>query len=178
LGVHLYDDRIEAFPGGALVVTHARARERDANLCGGAQRVQVINSHHVIHALRRKPIRRRRTCSARGPVEFDPPRQFGPPDKIRRPFPCRSGGIRAGRAGHAPLAARHLNEAQLPAGKTLATFDFKALPILHRARVEALAAGDWVDGDWLDGGGNLIASHCPAVHVYMHERGEFRPGSY
>ena len=47
---------------------------------------------------------------------------------------------------------RHLNEAQLPAGKTLATFDFKALPSLPRARVEALAAGDW-----LDGGGNLIA---------------------
>jgi len=34
----------------------------------------------------------------------------------------------------------------------LATFDFKALPTLSRARVEALAAGDW-----LDGGGNLIA---------------------
>ncbi len=47
---------------------------------------------------------------------------------------------------------RHLNEAQLPAGKTLATFGFKALPTLPRARVEALAAGDW-----LDGGGNLIA---------------------
>jgi len=47
---------------------------------------------------------------------------------------------------------RHLTEAQLPAGKTLATFDFKALPSLPRARVEALAAGDW-----LDGGRNLIA---------------------
>ena len=40
----------------------------------------------------------------------------------------------------------------MPAGKTLATFDFKALPSLPRARIEALAAGDW-----LDGGGNLIA---------------------
>jgi DNA replication protein DnaC len=47
---------------------------------------------------------------------------------------------------------RHLNEAKLPPGKTLATFDFKALPTLPRARVEALAAGDW-----LDGGGTLIA---------------------
>ena len=47
---------------------------------------------------------------------------------------------------------RHLNEAHLPPGKTLATFDFKALPTLPRARVEALAAGDW-----LDAGGNLIA---------------------
>ena len=47
---------------------------------------------------------------------------------------------------------RHLNEAQLPTGKTLATFDFKALPTLPHARVEALAAGDW-----LESGGNLIA---------------------
>ena len=70
----------------------------------------------------------------------------------RRPLPGRPDGIRTGRARHASLAARHLNEAQLPAGKTLATFDFKALPTLPRARVEALAAGDW-----LDGGGNLIA---------------------
>ena len=50
---------------------------------------------------------------------------------------------------------RHLTKAPLPAGKTLATFDFKALPSLPRARVKALAAGDW-----LDGGGNLIARLC------------------
>ena len=31
----------------------------------------------------------------------------------------------------------HLTGAQLPAGKTLATFDFKALPSLPRARVAA-----------------------------------------
>ena len=36
---------------------------------------------------------------------------------------------------------RHLTEAQLPTGKTLATFYFKALPSLPRARVAALAAG-------------------------------------
>jgi hypothetical protein len=50
LRVHLYDDRIEAFLGGTLVVTHPRARGRD-----NGQRVHVINYHHVIHALRRKP---------------------------------------------------------------------------------------------------------------------------
>lgn len=50
LRVHLYDDRIEAFLGGTLVVTHARARGR-----GDGHRVHVINYHHVIHALRRKP---------------------------------------------------------------------------------------------------------------------------
>ena len=47
---------------------------------------------------------------------------------------------------------RHLLEANLPAGKTLATFDFKALPNVPRARIEALAAGDW-----LETGANLIA---------------------
>jgi len=47
---------------------------------------------------------------------------------------------------------RHLIEARLPGGKTLATFDFKALPSVPRARVEALAAGDWIET-----GANLIA---------------------
>ena len=50
LRVHLYDDRIEAFLGGTLVVNHPRARGR-----GDGHRVHVINYHHVIHALRRKP---------------------------------------------------------------------------------------------------------------------------
>lgn len=40
---------------------------------------------------------------------------------------------------------RHLQQSQLPAGKTLATLDFKALPGVTRAHVEALAAGDWVE---------------------------------
>jgi len=47
---------------------------------------------------------------------------------------------------------RHLAESRLPGGKTLATFDFGALPGIPRARVEALAAGDWVET-----GANLIA---------------------
>jgi DNA replication protein DnaC len=47
---------------------------------------------------------------------------------------------------------RHLLEARLPAGKTLATFDFAALPAIPKARIAALAAGDW-----LRTGDNLIA---------------------
>jgi DNA replication protein DnaC len=47
---------------------------------------------------------------------------------------------------------RHLLEANLPAGKTLATFDWAAIPSIPRARIEALAAGDW-----LETGRNLIA---------------------
>jgi DNA replication protein DnaC len=38
---------------------------------------------------------------------------------------------------------RHLNQSGLPGGKTLATFDFKAIPSMPRARIKALAAGDW-----------------------------------
>ena len=50
LRVHVYDDRIEAFLGATLVVHHPRARGRD-----DGHRVHVVNYHHVIHALRRKP---------------------------------------------------------------------------------------------------------------------------
>lgn len=48
---------------------------------------------------------------------------------------------------------RHLAESKLPAGKTLATFDFAALPDVPEARVNALASGD----HWLTHGDNLIA---------------------
>lgn len=47
---------------------------------------------------------------------------------------------------------RHLVQARLPAGKTLATFDFAALPTVPKARVTALAAGDWIET-----GDNLVA---------------------
>ena len=47
---------------------------------------------------------------------------------------------------------RHLNASHLPGGKTLATFDFKALPNVPKKRIEALAAADW-----LETGANLIA---------------------
>jgi DNA replication protein DnaC len=47
---------------------------------------------------------------------------------------------------------RHLTEAQLPPGKTLANFDFDAVPMLSKAQVMALSAGD----RWLDEGANLI----------------------
>lgn len=47
---------------------------------------------------------------------------------------------------------RHLQQSRLPSGKTLAMLDFKALPGVPRAHIEALAAGDWVET-----GANLIA---------------------
>ena len=47
---------------------------------------------------------------------------------------------------------RHLAEARLPPGKTLDTFDFDAVPVVSKARVMALAAGD----SWLEKGANLI----------------------
>jgi len=47
---------------------------------------------------------------------------------------------------------RHLEEANLPPGKTLATFDFTAVPMVSKAQVMALAAGD----AWLENGANLI----------------------
>lgn len=47
---------------------------------------------------------------------------------------------------------RHLAEARLPAGKTLATFDFEAVPMVSKAQVMALASGD----AWLKKGANIL----------------------
>ena len=47
---------------------------------------------------------------------------------------------------------RHLTEARLPAGKTLATFDFDSVPMVSKAQVMALAAGD----EWLAKGANIL----------------------
>jgi DNA replication protein DnaC len=59
---------------------------------------------------------------------------------------------------------RHLAEARLPPGKTLDNFDFSVVPMLSKAQVTALAAGDV----WLDKATNLLLfgppgagkSHC------------------
>ena len=47
---------------------------------------------------------------------------------------------------------RHLGEARLPPGKTIDTFDFEAAPVVSKAQVMALAAGD----AWLNQGANLL----------------------
>src|SRR5580658_10571407 len=47
---------------------------------------------------------------------------------------------------------RHLGEAKLLPGKTLATFDFESVPMVSKAQVCALCAGD----AWLAQGANLI----------------------
>ena len=47
---------------------------------------------------------------------------------------------------------RLLASARLPAGKTLDTFDFNAVPMVSKAQVMALAAGD----SWLDQGANIL----------------------
>lgn len=47
---------------------------------------------------------------------------------------------------------RHLAEARLPAGKTLAEFDFEATPMISKAQIMALTAGD----AWLDKGANIL----------------------
>jgi DNA replication protein DnaC len=62
---------------------------------------------------------------------------------------------------------RHLAEARLSPGKTLDNFDFATVPMLSKARVMALAAGD----AWLDKASNLLLfgppgagkSHCAAA---------------
>src|SRR5205823_14411119 len=47
---------------------------------------------------------------------------------------------------------RHLAEARLPVGKTIASFDFETVPMVSKAQVMALTAGD----SWLAKGANLL----------------------
>jgi DNA replication protein DnaC len=47
---------------------------------------------------------------------------------------------------------RHLADARLPPGKTLDTFDFEAVPMISKAQVMAITAGD----SWLGKGANLL----------------------
>lgn len=48
--------------------------------------------------------------------------------------------------------ARHMAESELPAGKTLATFDFAAVPTIRKPHIEALGRGD----GWIERGANLL----------------------
>jgi DNA replication protein DnaC len=54
---------------------------------------------------------------------------------------------------------RHLAEARLPVGKTLASFDFKVVPMVSKAQVLALTAGD----SWLEKGANLLLFGPPGA---------------
>jgi DNA replication protein DnaC len=54
---------------------------------------------------------------------------------------------------------RHLAEARLPIGKTLATFDIKSVPMVSKAHVMALAAGD----TWLENGANVLLFGPPGA---------------
>ena len=54
---------------------------------------------------------------------------------------------------------RHLEEARLPPGKTLDNFDFEAVPMVSKAQIMALAAGD----TWLEKGANLLAFGPPGA---------------
>ena len=55
--------------------------------------------------------------------------------------------------------ARHHTEARLPPGKTLDAFAFDAVPMVSKAQVQALAAGD----AWLEKGANLLMFGPPGV---------------
>lgn len=54
---------------------------------------------------------------------------------------------------------RHLDEARLPPGKTLDGFEFDAVPMISRAQITALAAGD----SWIEKGANLLLFGPPGV---------------
>src|ERR1039458_1082676 len=59
---------------------------------------------------------------------------------------------------------RHLAEARLPAGKTLATFDFESVPMVSKAQVMALASGD----AWLAKGATAVTARYSRTPVGQH----------
>ena len=61
---------------------------------------------------------------------------------------------------------RHLAEARLPPGKTLDNFDFATVPMLSKARVMALAAGD----AWLDKASNLLLFGPPGANATLRQQ--------
>jgi hypothetical protein len=52
LNVHLYDDRLDCFLGSTQLLTLRRGRPPQ----GSSKHAHVVDYHHVIHALRRKPM--------------------------------------------------------------------------------------------------------------------------
>jgi DNA replication protein DnaC len=54
---------------------------------------------------------------------------------------------------------RHLAEARLPVGRTLASFDFEVVPMVSKAQVMALTSGD----SWLEKGANLLLFGPPGA---------------
>lgn len=54
---------------------------------------------------------------------------------------------------------RHLAEARLPPGKTMDSFDFAAVPMVSKAHVAAIAAGD----GWIARGDNILLFGPPGV---------------
>jgi DNA replication protein DnaC len=61
---------------------------------------------------------------------------------------------------------RHLVGARLPAGKTFDSFDFEAVPMISKAQVMALAAGD----SWLGKDANLLLFGPPESDSYGPSR--------
>ena len=55
--------------------------------------------------------------------------------------------------------ARHLAQARLIPGKTMESFDFNALPMISKAQVTAIAAGD----SWIASGNNILLFGPPGV---------------
>jgi hypothetical protein len=61
---------------------------------------------------------------------------------------------------------RHLAEVRLPVGKTLASFDFDAVPMVSTAQVMALTSGD----SWIEKGANLLLFGPPGAGIKSSRR--------
>jgi DNA replication protein DnaC len=167
LKVRLYAGRLDCYLSGALVHSVPRHTRTDA------KRLRVLDYRHFIDALKRKPQAFRhlvfrddlfpRDAYRRAWEQLDArlsPRQACKTMVGLLELAARHGveATLAERldttlaAGRLPDIERHRAESHLDPTKTLARFDFGMVPMVSKAHVMALAAGD----AWLEKGANIL----------------------
>jgi DNA replication protein DnaC len=126
-----------------------------------ARRLLRWRRHELLHL--------RRSRSARADADRAAPanhqvhvgvdgRPIGQGRLARRTLACGPRRARGGRRSRRRIE-RHLAEARLPIGKTFDSFDFEAAPVVSKAQMMALAAGD----SWIDNGANLLLFGPPGA---------------
>jgi DNA replication protein DnaC/transposase InsO family protein len=142
LRVRLYDDRLDVYLGSSLQMTLPRGR------AGASGRGHVVDYRHVIHSLRRLNELRLPTIKVIWPQFAEQADKEGwPAARFLAAITEHELAERDRRR-----VERHLAEARLPAGKDPRHFEFDAVPMISKAQVMAITAGD----SWLEKGANLL----------------------
>ncbi len=140
-----------------LLDQHGKARHALAHVSDPAREIDAQprgeRDHRASSAASTRRSARSSTCAST--------RTTTPPGSTTSINPSGRAGIKGSRAALAEheiaerdrrRLARHLAEAQLLPGKTLDSFDFDAVPMISKAHILAICAGD----SWIEKGANLL----------------------